>query len=94
MTAPNIVIYMVTRRHTAALPSTISAADFKATCLELMDRVATTGRSVVVTKRGRPVAVMSPVRAQRRSAFGCLKGRIEVLGDLVAPIDVLWDADR
>jgi prevent-host-death family protein len=85
---------MVTRRKTGAVPATIAAAEFKATCLELMDRVAATGNSVVVTKRGRPVAVMSAVRAQRRSAFGCLRDRIELRGDIVAPIDVTWDADR
>jgi len=85
---------MVMRHGKAVLPTTMSAADFKAKCLELMDRVATTGRSVVVTKRGRPVAVLSPVRARRRSAFGCMKGRIEIRGDLVAPIDVAWDVDR
>ena len=75
-------------------PATMSAADFKAKCLELMDTVARTGRSVVVTKRGRPVAVLAPVRAPRRSAFGYLKGRIEILGDIVAPIDVEWEAER
>jgi prevent-host-death family protein len=84
---------MVMKAGKPVLPTTMSAADFKAKCLDLMDRVAATGRSVVVTKRGRPVAVLSPIRAPRRSAFGCMKGRIEVRGDIMAPIDVAWDAD-
>jgi prevent-host-death family protein len=91
-----MVICMVMRipRGKANPPATMSAAEFKATCLELMDAVERTGRSVVVTKRGHPVAVLSPVRATRRSAFGYMKGRIKILGDIVAPIEVDWDADR
>jgi prevent-host-death family protein len=85
---------MVTSGRKASPPATVSAANFKARCLELMDRVARTGRSVVVTKRGRPVAVLSPVHQRRGSAYGFMKGRIEILGDLVAPIDVAWDAKR
>jgi hypothetical protein len=34
----------------------ISAAEFKATCLRLMDEVAQRGRSFTVTKRGKAVA--------------------------------------
>ncbi|HEY0478903.1 MAG TPA: type II toxin-antitoxin system Phd/YefM family antitoxin [Kofleriaceae bacterium] len=82
-----------TRRH-PAVPATMSAADFKARCLELMDSVERTGRSVVVTKRGRPVAVLAPIRERRASAHGFMKGRIQILGDIVAPVDVDWDAER
>jgi prevent-host-death family protein len=78
----------------ASPPATMSAAHFKARCLELMDAVERTGRSVVVTKRGRPVAMLSPMRVAHRSAFGFMKGRIEILGDIVAPIDAVWNAAR
>ena len=89
-----MVMIMVMRASRAKkLPETISAAEFKAKCLELMDSVAATGASVVVTKRGRPVARLSPVRARRGSAFGSMKGRIRILGDIVSPIDEAWDAD-
>ena len=78
----------------ASPPATMSAAHFKARCLELMDAVERTGRSVVVTKRGRPVAMLSPVRIAHRSAFGFMTGRIEILGDIVEPIDAVWNAER
>ncbi|MBA3463234.1 MAG: type II toxin-antitoxin system Phd/YefM family antitoxin [Deltaproteobacteria bacterium] len=74
-------------------PKTISAADFKAKCLELMDTVARTGASITVTKRGRPVAVLSPVRTPGASARGFMKGKLHVLGDITSPIDVKWEAD-
>jgi prevent-host-death family protein len=89
-----MVTNMVTRPARAkAPPETISAAEFKAKCLELMDAVATTGASVLVTKRGRPVARLSPVRARRGPGLGFMKGRIRILGDIMSPIDATWDAD-
>lgn len=39
----------------------ISASEFKATCLALLDDVAASRREVVVTKRGKPVAKLVPV---------------------------------
>lgn len=89
-------MYMVMRQRPGKVDPrvTMSAADFKAKCLELMDTVERTGRSVVVTKRGRPVAMLGPVRTTRRSALGFMKGRIEILGDIVAPIDVEWEAEQ
>jgi prevent-host-death family protein len=89
-----MVTIMVMRRARATLPpETISAAEFKAKCLDLMDTVAATGASIVVTKRGRPVARLSPVRARRASGLGFMKGRIRILGDIVSPLDTTWDAD-
>ena len=87
-----MVIFMVTRAKT--VPATISAAEFKAKCLDLMDSVAATGASITVTKRGRPVAILSPVHRPQTSAFGCLKGKIRILGDIISPIDVTWDATK
>jgi prevent-host-death family protein len=40
---------------------TISATQFKARCLALLDEVAETGASLVVTKRGQPVARVEPL---------------------------------
>ena len=57
----------------------VPAAKFKATCLELMDRVAATGEAVVITKHGKPVAqLVAAPRAEKRpkSGYGCMKGTI------------------
>lgn len=40
---------------------TIPAGRFKARCLKLLDEVAETGETIVVTKRGKPVARIEPV---------------------------------
>ena len=84
---------MVTK-HRNAVPAQISAAEFKATCLDLMDAVERTGASIVVTKRGKAVARLAPVRAPSVSAFGLLRGRMAIRGDIMAPIDVRWNATK
>lgn len=38
----------------------ISATQFKARCLRLLDEVAETGETLVITKHGRPVARVEP----------------------------------
>lgn len=73
----------------------IPAGEFKARCLQLMDEVEETGREVVITKRGRPVAKLVPVvEAGARDIFGCMRGSVIVVGDLVAPLEESWEADR
>ena len=41
----------------------ISATQFKARCLRLLDEVAESGETLVVTKRGRPVVRVEPTRS-------------------------------
>ncbi len=75
---------MVTKRH-------VPAGQFKAQCLALLDEVASTGRPLVVTKRGRPVAEVVPVEPPKS-----LAGSVEILvseEELIAPIDERWDAE-
>ncbi len=69
---------------------TIKAGEFKAKCLELMDRVAESGESIVITKRGKPVAMLTAVRDTSTALAGFYKGRMEISGDIVAPLDIAW----
>ncbi|MGH6921872.1 MAG: type II toxin-antitoxin system Phd/YefM family antitoxin [Geminicoccaceae bacterium] len=73
---------------------TVKASEFKATCLKLMDEVAASGEPVVITKNGKPVAQLGPVGRERKSIWGLHKGQIEILGDIIEPIDVEWEANR
>jgi prevent-host-death family protein len=72
---------------------TIKASEFKAKCLALMDEVERTGEPVLVTKNGRPVAELRPHRPAARRGIGMLKDKIRITGDIVAPIDVKWEAE-
>jgi antitoxin (DNA-binding transcriptional repressor) of toxin-antitoxin stability system len=59
-----------------------------------MDEVARTGRPILVTKNGRPVAELRPHRAPRaKSLIGLHRGQVKILGDIVSPIGAeLWEA--
>lgn len=70
----------------------IKASEFKATCLRLMDEVQRTGETIVVTKRGEPVCELVPHRRRPETLFGALAGSVEILGDIVAPVDVEWES--
>jgi prevent-host-death family protein len=63
--------------------STLPASEFKAKCLHLLDEVAASGQSVVITKRGRPVARVAPIAPLHRPLRGSWKGRIKIKGDIV-----------
>jgi len=74
--------------------TTIQASEFKAKCLALMDQVARTGETILVTKNGKPVAELRPHRPPRiKSPLGLHKGRSVILGDIIEPLDTIsWKA--
>ena len=65
----------------------ISISEFKATCLAVLDRVKRTGQPVQVTRRGEPIALVTPPPAETRpqSWLGCMSGRARIVGDVVSP---------
>ncbi|MBI4305982.1 MAG: type II toxin-antitoxin system Phd/YefM family antitoxin [Chloroflexi bacterium] len=71
---------------------TVKASEFKAKCLKIMDEVAETGEPVLITKNGVPVAELIPARRKPKTLFGALKGSTKTKGDIIAPIDVHWNA--
>jgi prevent-host-death family protein len=70
----------------------IKASEFKAKCLALMDEVARTGNAVIITKNGKPVAELVPHRPRERNVRGILKDELFIVGDIISPIDVEWEA--
>lgn len=74
---------------------TMAAGEFKAKCLKLMDRVNETHETVTITKRGKPVAQLVPVSAEKNGkVFGSLRGCVAFEGDIVSPLDETWNADE
>jgi prevent-host-death family protein len=71
--------------------ATIPAGEFKSRCLKLLDEVAEKRQTLVVTKRGRPVAQVSPI-PRKGGIIGSMEGTFEINGDIVSPIDVEWEA--
>lgn len=74
------------------MSKTMSAAEFKAKCLDVLDQVAARHEAVVVTKRGKPVAQVVPILKRPKHLWGAMKGAIEIRGDIVSPLDVEWEA--
>ena len=71
--------------------TTISATEFKARCLKILDELGPQG--IVVTKRGQPVARVTPVHSINNSKLiGSMKGKVIVRGDIFST-GVKWDAE-
>ena len=71
----------------------IKASEFKAKCLKLMDEVAETGEGIVITKNGQPVSRLVPYRETPRTFFGRDQDKIRILGDIIKPVGVAWEAE-
>lgn len=67
----------------------IAAAKFKEQCLSILDEVDEDG--IVITKRGKPVAKLIPIRAESALLIGSLKGKVKIKGDIQST-DVRWHA--
>ena len=70
---------------------TINITKFKTTCSSMLERVKKTGKPLLITKRGKPVALVSAPAApaeRAKSFFGCMKGTVTIKGDIVKPLPV------
>ncbi len=73
---------------------TMGASEFKARCLRVMEEVRTRRESVLITKKGRPVARIVPAEKPREDIFGCLKGIVRITGDIESPVVPVSDWEQ
>ena len=72
----------------------VSATEFKAKCLGLLEEVAS-GTSLVVTKRGKPVARVTRASPRRRPLMGGMAGTAEEAADIVHfDTSAMWELLR
>ena len=64
----------------------MAAGQFKVHCLAVMDEVQSKRESVLITKRGKPVAKLVPVEKEQDDIFGFMKGKGKIVEDIVSPI--------
>jgi len=71
---------------------TVPISKFKATCLALLDRVKRTGRPLMITRKGEPVAQVFPPPAPEKpeSWLGSFRTTGKIEGDIIAPMS--WKA--
>jgi prevent-host-death family protein len=79
---------------------TISASEFKAKCLAILDRLASHELDqVIITKRGKPVAVLTAPQPEPKAVtdiYGCMRGSVIIPEglDLTEPVlDEPFDAE-
>jgi prevent-host-death family protein len=71
-------------------PKTLTATEFKAKCLRILDQLEP--RGVVITKRGQPIAKVTPIRTSSfEKLYGCMKGQIKGTGDIFSS-GIKWNA--
>lgn len=65
----------------------IAISKFKASCASVLDRVRKTGKTILVTRFGKPVAEVVPAYTFKRPKHwvGSLAGTGEINGDIVSP---------
>lgn len=68
----------------------VTASTFKATCLALLDEVAESGNTLVVTKRGKPVANVVPA-SELPSLAGSVRFNVSD-EELIEPLGESWQA--
>ncbi len=64
----------------------LPAAEFKAKCLALIDRVRERGEPITITKRGRVVARLIPAGDEEERPWLALRGQGRWVGDPYAPV--------
>jgi prevent-host-death family protein len=74
----------------------VGIAEFKANCTRLLREMERDGQPITVTKRGKPVAELTPVAqpSRAKTLFGLMKGSVMILGDIEGPVsDGPWNAE-
>lgn len=66
---------------------------FKNHALKILSSLAESGTELILTKHGKPLAHMEPVKTVEKPVLGKLKGTMQINDDIVAPMGSDdWDA--
>ena len=73
----------------------VNATEFKAKCSAYLDEVEQHGGPITILRRGRPVAVLGPVKKSAwKSPKDSWAGKLEIVGDIVNADPDLWEVLR
>ena len=76
----------------------VTISKFKATCLALLAKVKRTGKPILVTRKGEPIAHIVPPPPPKKPAswLGSFSSTGRITGDIVAPVvlESEWEASR
>jgi prevent-host-death family protein len=72
----------------------MTATQFKAQCLAVMDQVSQSGQPIVITKHGRPVVKLVPVNEGEDEIFGALAKIARISGDIENTVTAMgWEME-
>ena len=72
----------------------ISISEFKDKCLKLMEDLSKDNKDFIITKRGKAIAKVIPIKEEEEiNFFGLLKGKAVIKGDIVNSLNEEWDAE-
>jgi antitoxin (DNA-binding transcriptional repressor) of toxin-antitoxin stability system len=75
----------------------MAISKFKVSCLAVIEEVRRTGTPVRIMRFGKPIAEVVPTQAPKKASWlGCMRGTLEIQGDIVGPIGAFddWKMDR
>jgi len=76
----------------------LGVTEFKAHCLELLDEVSRTGEELTLTRRGKPLVIVSSEAEQAKRLYvsGSTTMRVEEIGNVIVPSTDLveWEVLR
>jgi prevent-host-death family protein len=75
------------------MEESVPISTFKATCLALLDKVKKTGKPILVTRKGEPIAQVIPPPPPEKSTewLGSFKSSGKIVGDIVSPTTEVED---
>lgn len=76
----------------------IPIGEFKTHCYQILEQANIENKHLTITKRGHPFAHVIPIIREEdkvnRSILGSFKGRAEINGDIMAPLNTSWNAEN
>lgn len=72
----------------------VAISKFKSHCLEILKNLEKSKSSIIITKRNKPIAIVSSFSKNKLSLFGMLKNKAEIKGDIVSSLEVEWEANK
>jgi prevent-host-death family protein len=72
----------------------MSVGEFRSRCLAVIDDINKTRESVLITRRGKPLAKLVPVDRVEINLIGRLEGIVKITGDIESPMEFLetWES--
>lgn len=73
----------------------VAISEFKSHCLEIVSGLEISKKTIIITKRNKPVAKLVPFEElAKKTLFGSMKDRAAIKSDLLKPLDEKWNAEN